>query len=236
MNTLRKNYLGYKKMFQTISSIFKEISKIMNWKKAKYQDTCPTVVRLSPGNFTWFLGSPFLVPYPSASSTYFGLWSLSPQPRRTTVSAWILNSYVTLRKLHTGMELGESWSHFMYFFFLLWIAVLHCLFFKACTVFSFWGGTHSMAIYRGELGWHHLLCHNQKQKQSLIWIHKLNSSSNTSKLLLLLYFLDTANNIVYKHIRICTSTKQHVRYKGWNGSQFLLLAVNDRTLKLCAGL
>lgn len=117
MNTLRKNYLGYKKMFQTISSIFKEISKIMNWKKAKYQDTCPIVVRLSPGNFTWFLGSPFLVPYPSASSTYFGLWSLSPQPRRTTVSAWILNSYVTLRKLHTGMELGESWSHFMYFFF-----------------------------------------------------------------------------------------------------------------------
>lgn len=139
MNTLRKNYLGYKKMFQTISSIFKEISKIMNWKKAKYQDTCPIVVRLSPGNFTWFLGSPFLVPYPSSSSTYFGLWSLSPQPRRTTVSAWILNSYVTLRKLHTGMELGESWSHFMYFFF----SLMNC-----CLTLSVFQGLHSFLILR----------------------------------------------------------------------------------------
>lgn len=107
-----------------------------------------------------------------------GLCSLS-LPRRTSVcldSSFLHSSQKIIYSHKAGIVTVLAW----WFFSLLRPSDLHCLLFKVWAQLPHIedSDVHPMAVYRGRWVGHQLLYHNQKQRILLIFVSKLNPSSN----------------------------------------------------------
>ena len=142
-------------------------------------------------------------------------------PRRTSVcldSSFLHSSQKIIYSHKTGILTVLAW----WFLSLLRPSDLHCLLFKVWARLPHFedSGVHPMVVYRARWVGHQVLHHNQKQRILLIFVSKLNPSSNqpfeTLYLLCMVVLM-----LLTKYVRICTKTEQYARDEGWNSSQFL---------------
>ena len=132
------------------------------------------------------------------------------------LSTFLSENYIYSYK--TGILTVLAW----WFLSLLRPSDLHCLLFKVWARLPHFedSGVHPMVVYRARWVGHQVLHHNQKQRILLIFVSKLNPSSNQP--FETLYLLGMVVLILLtKYVRICTKTEQYARDEGWNSSQFL---------------